>query len=73
MSMRPNAERYLAPCGGFSPITGKKVGSRHRWDGRKWGEGYCEFCHRPIEQLWIYPRNEMTLQEAIAANEKETK
>lgn len=37
---------FVLPCsifGGRSPLTGKKVGERHRWsDGN--GKGRCDFC-----------------------------
>lgn len=30
-----------APCYGISPVTGRQVWTRHRWNG-----GRCEFCGR---------------------------
>jgi hypothetical protein len=45
---------YILPCsffGGVNPKTFKKVGSRHRWTGAKWGKGECLYCHRAIEQV----------------------
>lgn len=43
--------------GGKSPITGKLVGTRHRWSGGKggWGVGTCDFCHRTLEQVLKKP------------------
>ena len=51
MSKQPD---YIVACsvfGGRSPKTGKPVGSRHRWSGNKWGDGYCIFCNRQLEQV----------------------
>lgn len=41
--------------GGRSPVTGKPVGTRHRWSGGKWGEGTCDFCHKTLEQVKYRP------------------
>lgn len=43
----------LRPCnalGGRSPLTGARVGTRHRWpDG--WGQGACLYCHHTLAQV----------------------
>lgn len=44
----------VIPCsvmGGRSPKTGKRVGTRHRWDGGAWGVGRCDFCGRMLDQV----------------------
>lgn len=46
--------RHVMSCGalgGRSPLTGKRVGSRHRWSGATWGMGTCDFCHRTLEEV----------------------
>ncbi len=45
---------YVLPCrvfGGRSPKTGERVGTRHRWDGGKWGEGRCVYCGHSLEEV----------------------
>lgn len=44
----------VIPCsafGGRSPKTGRRVWSRHRWDGGAWGKGRCEFCGRCLLEV----------------------
>lgn len=51
--------QWVMSCGalgGRSPKTGKPVGERHRWSGRKWGEGHCEFCLRTLDQVMTAPQ-----------------
>jgi len=35
-------------CGGFNPRTGKRVGSRHRWE-----HGMCKWCGRFKDQVRV--------------------
>lgn len=42
----------LQPCnalGGRSPLTGARVGTRHRWP-EGWGQGACLYCHHTLAQ-----------------------
>lgn len=44
------ARPSLRSCSGRSPLTGKPVGSRHRWP-LGWGKGYCAYCGRCLEDV----------------------
>ena len=56
---------FVLPCsifGGRSPITGKRVGQRHRWDNY----GRCDFCGRDKEAVLSHQKKpEKTLDEII--------
>lgn len=52
--------------GGRSPLTGKRVGVRHRWDGGAWGVGRCVFCGRYLEQVLEKPKKDLSLEQAVA-------
>lgn len=44
----------VRPCSifhGRSPLTGKRVGQRHRWSGPAWGQGRCLYCYRTIDEV----------------------
>lgn len=48
--MRP----HVPPCsafGGRSRKTGLLVGTRHRWEGPKWGRGECIYCGMLLSQV----------------------
>jgi hypothetical protein len=57
--------------GGRSPLTGKRVGERHRWDGGAWGVGRCVFCGRDLEQVLEKPKKDLSLEQAIAVGAAE--
>lgn len=60
---------FVLRCGGRSPLTGKKVGERHRWGGGGWGKGHCDFCGRTLEQVLSKPAPaEITLEKALEGN-----
>lgn len=44
----------VRPCHGRSPLTGRRVGERHRWVGG-WGRGACIFCHKFLEDVQRRP------------------
>lgn len=49
------ARPRVQPCeyfDGRSPITGQRVGSRHRWP-EGWGKGRCRFCFGTLEEVRI--------------------
>lgn len=51
------ARPTVLPCsvfGGRSPLTGKRVGERHRWP-HGWGKGACLFCHHFLEDVLRRP------------------
>ena len=61
---KPGERPFVLPCsifGGKSPITGKRVGERHRWSEGN-GKGYCEFCGRykddVMSKMKVEPANE---------------
>lgn len=53
--------------GGRSPLTGKPVGERHRWDGGAWGVGRCEFCGHTLDEVLQKPKQGLSLEQAIEA------
>lgn len=58
-----------AVFGGKSPITGKRVGERHRWGGGGWGKGRCDFCGNYLEDVLRKapkPPKDVSLQGVIA-------
>lgn len=63
------ARPHVISCsvfGGRSPVTGKRVGERHRWDGGSWGEGRCIYCGRYLEQVLEKPKADLSLDQAVA-------
>lgn len=52
-----------AVFGGRSPITGKLVGTYHRWSNGdrpkfgNWGKGRCDFCGRTLDQVLTNPKD----------------
>lgn len=51
MAERPNMRK----CYGKSPNSGKPVGERHRWPSG-WGNGFCLFCGRCLDDLLVKPK-----------------
>lgn len=54
---KPGERPHVRPCslfGGRSPLTGKKVGERHRWEDGD-GKGRCEFCGRYKDDVMSKP------------------
>lgn len=55
-----------AVFGGRNPKSGQRTGSRHRWGGGAWGQGYCDFCGRTLDEVLEKPvKPDLTLEQAI--------
>ncbi len=48
--------QWCSVMGGRSPLTGKKVGIRHRWGGGEWGKGRCDFCGHYLDEVLVKPK-----------------